>query len=180
MPKELSFITPTVMTVLEFFLSDPMGAHYVREVAKITNVSLGSSNKILKLLSALDLLTQEKKGRMLIFRLNLNEPSVRQFKILLNIFTLKPLSDRLKEKSRKVILFGSCSQGTDVKDSDIDLLIVTTEKEPVKKIISDFNKKNERKIAPIIVTMNEYILMKNDDKPLYENVEKGIMLWEAE
>ena len=110
----------------------------------------------------------------------MNEPSVRQFKILLNIFTLKPLSDRLKEKSRKVILFGSCSQGTDVKDSDIDLLIITTEKEPVKKIISDFNKKNERKIAPIIVTMNEYILMKNDDKPLYENVEKGVMLWEAE
>jgi len=28
--------------------------------------------------------------------------------------------------------------------------------------------------------MNEYISLKRNDKPLYENIERGITLWEAE
>ncbi len=60
------------------------------------------------------------------------------------------------------------------------MLVIALEKEPVKKIISEFNTKNERKIAPIIINMNEYVLMKKEDKPLYENIARGIVLWEAE
>jgi predicted nucleotidyltransferase len=110
----------------------------------------------------------------------MREPTVRQFKVLVNTFELKNLVDRIKKHSTKVVLFGSCSQGTDTKDSDIDLTVITTEKEQVKKTVNEFNQKNERKIAPIVVTMNEYILMKKEDKPLYENIERGITLWEAE
>ena len=179
-PKKLDFITPTVMSVLEFFLTDPMKEYYGREVSRKTSVSVGSANKILKLLTELDFLTQERKGKMLIYKLNLNEPSVKQFKILINIFSLKKLSGELNPNSRKVVLFGSCSQGTDTKESDIDMLIITTEKEPVKKIINEFNRNEDRHIAPIIVDMNELIRLKKEDKPLFENIERGIVLWEAE
>jgi predicted nucleotidyltransferase len=180
MGAKLSFITPTVMKVFEFFLEDPTKEYHEREVIRKTGVSKGSAGKILKLLTILGFLNREEKGRMAIYKLNLKEPSVRQFKILLNTFGLKRLTESLKDHSRKIILFGSCSQGTDVKDSDIDLLIITTEKEKAKKMISKFNQKNERKVAPITVSMNEYVLMKQEDKPLYENVERGIILWEAE
>lgn len=180
MDAKLGFITPTVMIVFEFFLQDPTKEHHEREVIRKTGVSKGSASKILKLLTSLGFLSREEKGRMAIYKLNLKEPSVKQFKILLNVFGLKPLMGGLMEHARRIVLFGSCSQGTDVKDSDIDLLIVTTEKEPIKRIIRDFNQKNERKIAPLIVSMNEYVLMKKEDKPLYENTERGITLWEAE
>lgn len=180
MNRKLGFITPTVMTVFEFFLEDPLKEYYEREVARKTGVSKGSAGKILKLLTNLDFLTREEKGRMVIYKLNSKEPTVRQFKILVNTFALRNLVHKLRQFSRKVILFGSCSQGTDAKDSDIDLLIITQEKEEVRKITSEFDRKNERKVAPIIVNANEFILLKNEDRPLYENIERGIVLWEAE
>jgi predicted nucleotidyltransferase len=178
--RKLGFITPTVMTVFEFFLEDPMREYHEREVVRRTGVSKGSAGKILKLLASLDFLTREEKGRMAIYKLNLKEPTVRQFKILVNIFALKNLLDKLRQFSRKVVLFGSCSQGTDAKESDVDLLIITTEKEWVRKITSEFNQENERKVAPVVVSMNEYVLLRKEDRPLYENIERGVVLWEAE
>jgi predicted nucleotidyltransferase len=180
MPETLNFITPTVMTVLEFFLADPMKEYYEREVARKAGVSKGSASKILKLLASLDFLIREEKGRMLIYRLNLKEPTVKQFKVLINTFALKELVDRLKWHSRRVVLFGSCSQGTDAKESDIDLLVITSEKEFVRRIVSEFNQESERRVAPIVVDVNGFVLLKKEDRPLYENVERGIVLWEAE
>lgn len=180
MTRKLGFLTPKVMTVLEFFLEDPIQEYHEREVIRKTGVSTGSANKILRLLASLDFLTREEKGRLAIYKLNLKEPSARQFKILLNTFSIKSLVDKLRTHSRKVVLFGSCSQGTDAKDSDIDLLVIAPEKDPVMKVISEFNQKNERRVAAVIVNMNEYVLMRKEDKPLYENIERGIVLWEAE
>lgn len=179
-PKKLGFLTPTVMNVLEFFLTDPMKEYYGREVSRKTGVSLGSANRILRLLTDVDFLTQERKGKMIIYRLNLKEPVVKQFKILINVFSLKELVSELKLGSQRVVLFGSCSQGTDTKESDIDLFIITIEKERIRKIVNVFNRKLQRHIAPIIVDMNEFIRLKKEDKPLYENIERGIVLWEAE
>lgn len=53
--------------------------------------------------------------------------------IFLNVFALKDVIQRIKGHSRKMVLFGSVSQGTDAPDSDIDLLILSTEKDPVRK-----------------------------------------------
>lgn len=180
MGTKLSFITPTVMKVLEFFLGEPIKEYHEREVVRKTGVSKGSAGKILKLLKSIDILTREERGRLAIYKLNLKEPTVRQFKVLVNTFALKALVDELKECSRKVVLLGSCSQGTDVKESDIDLLVITQEKERVRKILSEFNMNSERKVAPITVDTSEFIRLKKEDKPLYENIERGIILWEAE
>ncbi len=180
MGAKLGFITPTVMQVLEFFLEDGINEYHEREIVRRTGVSKGLASKILKLLTSLGFLTREEKGRLAIYRLKQNEAAVKQFKVLLNVFALKLLTDKLKENSKRIVLFGSCAQGTDTKESDIDLLVVTEEKEAAVKTISEFNKKSQRRVAPITVNMNEYISLKREDKPLYENIERGITLWEAE
>lgn len=180
MGAKLGFVTPTLMQVLEFFLEEPSKEYHEREVVRKTGVSKGSAGKILKLLTNLGFLTRQEKGRLAIYRLKQDEATVKQFKVLLNVFALKPLSDMLKDNSKRVVLFGSCAQGLDTKDSDIDLLIVTDKKETASKAISDFNKKSQRRVAPITVNMNEYISLKRNDKPLYENIERGITLWESE
>jgi len=178
--EKLHFLTPKVLIVLEFFLFDPLSEYYEREVAGKTNVSRGSAHKILVMLANIGFLTKKERGRMLMYRLNMRDPTVKQLKIAINTFALKKLVDDLKNCSRRIVLFGSCSQGTDTKDSDVDLLIVAIEKEPITKLLSDFNRKNGRKIAPIVVNMNEFIQLKKEDKPLYENMERGILLWELE
>lgn len=177
---KLTFITPTFMTVLEFFLKNPTQGFHEREVVRQIGVSKGSAGKILRMLSSLDFLCREDKGTMAIYTLNLQEPSVRQFKILLNTFSLKSLVNKLKDSSKKVVLFGSCSQGTDTKDSDIDILVIAQEKSSVKKAIGKFNQENARRIAPIVVDANEYVLLRKEDKSLLENIQRGIVLWEAE
>lgn len=180
MPGKLDFMTPKLMVVFQLFLSDPMQEYHEREVVRRSGVSKGSANKLLRLLASLGFLTRERKGRMVFYKLNGREAVVRQFKITANVYALKKLTDRMKEESRRVVLFGSCAQGTDVKDGDIDLFVLTSAKDSVRRLVSEFNRSGERKIVPIIVDANEFVKLKREDRPLYENVRKGIVLWEKE
>jgi predicted nucleotidyltransferase len=178
MPKKLDFITPTLMKLLTTFMEDPLRERHEREVVREAKVSKGSANNILRRLNELDILTRERKGRMVFYRLNTREPTVRQLKVLANVYALKELVDRLKKHTRKIVMFGSCAQGTDVKESDVDLLIVSMDKEPVKRIVSAYNQSNNKKVAAITLDTNEYIQLKQEDKPLHENIGRGFVLWE--
>jgi predicted nucleotidyltransferase len=180
MPKELGFITPTFMTVFELFLSDPMQVYHEREVVRRIKVSRGSANKILRLLAALGFLTRQTRGRMVLYRLNHTEAVVKQFKILSNVYRLKGLTDKIKEESRRIVLFGSCAEGTDTRESDIDLFVLTSAKSTVRRRIRDFNRASERSVTPVVVDTNELTRLKREDKPLYENMRRGIVLWEKE
>ncbi len=180
MGEGLNFVTPTYIKVLKLFLSDPMQEYHEREVARKAGVSSGSANKLLRLMASSRMLSRQRRGRMVLYRLNLDSPTARQFKILSNVNSLEGLLSKLKVVSKRVILFGSCSQGTDVKESDIDMIILTDESGVVRKEISKFNSRAKRRIVPIIVDANEFARLRRDDKPLYDNIERGIVLWEAQ
>jgi predicted nucleotidyltransferase len=180
MPGKLDFMTPTLITVLELFLEDPMGEYHEREVVRTAKVSKGSANKMLRLLADQGFLTRERKGRMVFYSLNRTEAVVKQFKILSNVYLLKGLIDRMKEGSRRIVLFGSCAEGTDTKDSDIDLFVLTSTKSAIRREIRDFNRTSDRNVAPVVINTNELTRLKQEDKPLYENVHRGIVLWEKE
>lgn len=180
MPGKLDFITPTLIRVFELFLSHPMGQYHEREVMRATRVSKGSANKMLRVLAARGFLISERKGRMVFYILNRAEAVVKQFKVLSSVYLLKGLTDRVKEESRKIVLFGSCAQGTDTRESDIDLFVLTSTKNTVRRRIRDFNRANDRKVTPVVVDANELARLKREDKPLYENVQRGITLWERE
>lgn len=180
MPGKIDFMTPTLVTVFELFLSNPMQEYHEREVQRRTKVSKGSANKILRLLSGLGFLMRERRGRMVFYRLNRAEAVVKQFKVLVTVYTLKELTDRVKGECRRIVLFGSCAQGTDTKDSDIDVFVLTSAKNSVRKRIRDFNRASDRKITPILIDTNEFTKLKREDKPLYDNIERGIVLWEQE
>jgi predicted nucleotidyltransferase len=180
MPGKLDFMTPTLVTVFELFLEDPMGEYHEREVVRTAKVSKGSANKILRLLADQGFLTRERKGRMVFYSLNRAEAVVKQFKTLSNVYLLKGLTDRMKEGSRRIVLFGSCAQGTDTKDSDIDLFVLTSTKNVIRRQIRDFNRTSDRKVAPVVIDTNELTTLKQEDKPLYENVQRGIVLWEKD
>jgi predicted nucleotidyltransferase len=180
MPGKIDFITPTLLTVFELFLSDPMREYHEREVVRTAKVSKGSANKILRALAGQCLLTRERRGRMVFYKLNRAEAVAKQFKILSNVYLLKGLTDRVKEECRRIVLFGSCAQGTDAKDSDMDLFLLTSAKNSVKRKIRDFNRASDRNVTPIVIDTNELAKLKREDKPLYENVQRGIVLWERE
>ncbi len=179
MPKKLDFITPTTLKILYVFHEDTMRELHEREVVRKAKVSKGSANKILRKLSEIGILNREKRGRMVFYRLNIKNAVARQFKVLFNVYSLHDLVEEIKQDCKRIILFGSCSEGTDVKESDIDLFILTSEKDIVKRKVSAYGKTG-RRIAAIIVDSNEFAKIRKEDKPLHDRILKGIILWESE
>lgn len=179
-PDGLDFLTPTVVIVLQFFTKEPMQQFHEREVVRKAAVSKGSANKILRMLADLGLLRVERKGKMVFYGLDMNNPVARQFKVFENVYSLRTVTNWIRDHARRVVLFGSCAEGTDIRSSDIDLFVLTREKDLVRKKISEFNRKSVRRIEPIVVSPNEYAKLRREDKPLNENIERGITLWQAE
>jgi predicted nucleotidyltransferase len=179
MPEKLDFLTPTTLKVMEFFFANSMKEFHEREIVRNAKISKGSANKILRHLAGLSLLQRDKRGRMVFYKLNRADPIIKHLKILNNLWMLRGFVERAREGVKRIILFGSCAEGTDVKESDIDVFILTGEKKPVKEAVSRFNQRNERKISPIILGADEFTKMKREDKPLYERIDRGIVLWEA-
>jgi predicted nucleotidyltransferase len=178
MPQKLDFMTAKNLQVLEFFFANPLEEFHEREIIRKVPISKGSANRILRNLAQLSFLERTQKGRMVFYRLSTGDPLIKQMKIMFNVWSLRKLMEEIKEKTKKIILFGSCAEGTDAKKSDIDLLIITDQKGPVKESLSRFNRKSDKKIAPLILDMNEFVKMKKEDRPFYERIDRGIVLWE--
>ena len=151
-----------------------------REIVRNAKISKGSANKILRRLAELSLLQRQKKGRMVFYRLNTGDPSVRQLKIMRNVWNLREFVDQTKDRAQMIILFGSCAEGTDVRGSDIDVLILTGEKKFARDNVSRFNEKNDREISPIIFDAIEFATLNREDEPLYDRIGRGIILWQYE
>jgi hypothetical protein len=65
-----------------------------------------------------------------------HHPFVRPFKVLNTVAQLEPLLQALRPLTRQITLFGSCAEGIDTADSDVDLFILTSDRSQVMKIIS--------------------------------------------
>jgi len=166
------------LKVLYNLAFDPLRQYYQREVANEAHISVGSANRVLPDLVENGLVVKEEKGKIHIYRYNIDDPTARQLKVLFNMLELKDIVEGIKPHAKRVILFGSCSEGTDIKESDMDLFILTDEKEAVAENLKTLH--TRRSISPIIVDVNEYISLRNQDLPLYDEILRGITLWERE
>lgn len=161
------------------YLSKHSGENlYESEIAKKAFISAGSANQCLKELHKQDMVRLSKKGSMNFYSLNLDNPLVRQFKITQTISELNGLIGKLKPFTAKIILFGSCAEGIDTPDSDIDLAIISADEDKVRKLIK--SQRIDREIQALIFAQNEFMSLPDKDKPLYERIQKGIVLWRKE
>jgi len=152
--------------------------HYEREIARSVQASVGATNQTLKLLLTMGVVTREKKGQLYLYRVMPDHPVVREFKKFENILDLNPLLLRIKEVSNKIVLYGSCATGEDTLESDIDLFVVSKEKEKILREIRKEAREVRREIRSIIVDVEEYLSMRNKKELILEEVDKGIVLFE--
>ena len=90
-----------------------------------------------------------------------------------------------EEKIIEIILYGSTARGTNDKDSDIDIALLTKDTLTAKELdslsdfIVDMNLKYDRVFSVIDVPNKQYQVWK-DLVPCYKNVTlEGIRLWKA-
>jgi predicted nucleotidyltransferase len=154
---------------------------YEREVARKIGISFGSANKVLNELYSDGLLTRVQKGKMYFYRINSADPVFQQFKILNTIVLLSPLINELKFLARKVTLYGSCAKGADSSESDIDIFIVSDNKQNILRLVEKYSLGKgfeEVKIQPVILSPLEFLKSEKIDKEFLSLVEEGIVLWE--
>ncbi|MCZ7382025.1 MAG: nucleotidyltransferase domain-containing protein [Candidatus Methanoperedens sp.] len=153
--------------------------YYVRELSRNLSIGLGTASQSLRALENAGLIVKEKKGRLVIYRANMENSLLREFKVLLTMMEVNTLIQRLEDTSSRIILFGSCATGEDTIDSDIDIFIVTQDKNRIFELIDDYQKKIERKLSPIVMSPFEFEQLKTKDKPLYERINMGKIIIEA-
>ncbi len=151
--------------------------YYVREISRNLRLSLGSASQSLRALEEAGLVSKEHRGRLVIYRANMKNFLLREFKILLTLLEIDPFILSLKGISSRIILFGSCAAGEDTIDSDIDIFIETANKREVGMLHDSYQ--GERKISPIILDASEFRNLEVRDKPLYERINMGKVIHEA-
>lgn len=134
--------------VMELFFKYPERKFHLRELERLTKLSMPGVRKIVNKLVKEDLLESKKEKMVKNFFAKRDEKFV-QTKRAHNLYSVfsSGLLDSLKSKYEEpeaIILFGSYSKGEDISRSDIDIAVITPKNE--EPDLSVFEKKLARKI----------------------------------
>jgi len=176
------YVTFTVnQKVLSLFAKFSDKEFYERQIARRLGIGYSSANGALNELYSAGVLKRRQEGKMYFYSVDHSSPIVLEFKKLVNLLLVEPLVEELKKVSSRVILYGSCAQGTDTSKSDLDLFIVADNRDRVLEAISNFKFPRgfeDIHIQAVVKTPVEMLEMRGQDQAFIEEAEQGIVLWE--
>ncbi|MDI6887081.1 MAG: nucleotidyltransferase domain-containing protein [Candidatus Thermoplasmatota archaeon] len=159
--------------ILRYLLKDEMPASE-REIARLLGMSHMSVNRIMKDFSDLNLVIQTKIGGVNMWRINKESWTYGALRSLRDTQTdpLQALKDNFILGAwtdiTEAYIFGSVAEGTELPESDIDLLLIIKSKEMEKEIRSLAAEKQEtclklfgNPLSPHIFTEEEAKQKKN-------------------
>lgn len=170
------FATTNVLKILSFLSEYPNKEFLGNEVQKSVSLSRAGVYIALRELIKQKLVTKTQKGKFLMYGIIYNDPVVRQFKILQNIIFLRPIIEKLKLVSKRIILYGSASRGEDDVNSDLDIFLLSQDPSVVRNVLSSL--KLSRKIQWVVKTPSEFADFQKNEKVYWQEVNMGIVLWE--
>jgi predicted nucleotidyltransferase len=151
---------------------------FVSQIARDIGLGKSSVSRALQTLKKYSFFKYLKQGNAIYCQLNRQSAVIAKLRIALNLIEIEPRLTSLKKAAEKIVLFGSCSQGTDTQESDIDLLVITRDKSKAIKITQSI--KLSRKAQWVIKTLQEYIVVINKEPVFAEELGRGITLWESD
>lgn len=174
MKIEKFFIKP-IFKILCLMFNNPTQEFYEKRIAESTKVSVGACNKYMKKLSEIEFLLKEKRGKMNFYKLNRENPLVKQLKILFTLDSslMREIAEKIDGKA-EVFLYGSFARGEDVEESDLDILLISGKEERTKIIttLRNIGRKYGKNVRVAGFTRKEWVEMKKKDPAFYERVEK--------
>jgi len=174
-------ITTVNQKVLSFLAKFSDKEFYERQIARKIGIAYGSANRALNELYSTGTIKRRQEGKMYFYSVDLPNAAVTEFKKLINMTLIEPLAEELKNISSRIVLYGSCAQGIDTSHSDLDLFIVSNDKERVTEVISNFSFPRgfeDIHIQPIIKSPTELLEAGESEQAFLEEAEQGIILWE--
>lgn len=170
------FYCTSAQKVLYFLLANPDKRFYDREVSRLAKVGRAAGNYSLRTLIGTGIVKREKRGRMYFYYVSFDDPIVRQLKITQNLINIKPLTDKLRDVSLQVVLYGSSAAGTNHAESDIDLFVLTRDVKKAKDII--YKSPFKEKLQHVVASPQDFIKLKKENPVFYKEVSSGIVVYE--
>jgi len=174
----ISTVNQRVLSFLAKFCDQEF---YERQIAQKIGIAYGSANRALNQLYSTGAIRRRQEGKMYFYSVDSSEAAIVEFKKLVNIMLIEPLTRDLKTLAHRIILYGSCAQGTDTSQSDLDLFIVSDDREKVLRVIESFDFLQgfqNINVQPVIKTPLELLEAEDSEQALLEEVERGIVLWD--
>ncbi len=117
------------LNVIRPLLEDPLRKFGVRELAREVSIAPATASTKLEKFRKAGILKLLKDHRLSLYYANMDHPSYRDLKVYYTISKIRK-SGLIESFNREyvvptIILFGSCSTGLDVKESDVDLVIIS-------------------------------------------------------
>ena len=165
------------LKILDYLTASAEGKGFVSQIARDTGISKGEVSKAVKVLKDCGLVQSEPSGRNMICFVDRRLPVFARLRTAFNLLKIMPETASLQKCADKIVLFGSCAEGTDTADSDIDILVITRDKVKADKTARKI--KLSRSVQWVIKTPQEYIVLNSKEKVFAEEIGKGIVLWET-
>lgn len=162
--------------ILAYLADHPSEECTEKEIKESTGVSRAGVNFALRELVENGLVISKKRGRMSFCSVSLENPLIRQVKVLINLIKIDPLTSDLKNISDKIILFGSSATGNNIEESDIDIFVLTDNPKEALNKAAAFEL--SEKIQLVVKKPIDYIALKKKDPVFYEELTHGLILWE--
>ncbi len=150
---------------------------FVSQIARDNKLGKSSVSRALNILKKYSFIKVSRQGNMMLCEVDKRFSStVAHIRVVLNILEAEPLLARLKGCSERIVLFGSCAQGVDTAQSDIDIFVISRDKAKASKIAQSV--KYFRPIQWVIKTPQEYVVLNNKEPVFAQELRHGIVLWE--
>lgn len=159
----------------------------LKEIMQKTGYSYEPINRIVHNLAKRKIITEKKFGKTLVYDLDAKKTEAKvAFYVSAtekaNNFAGKHssifagLSEIPEEDAELIIIFGSYAKGTARKDSDIDLIIISSNSKKVEVNLASMKRRYGLEIHPIIISKIEFTKIKEENKELWDSlIENGII-----
>jgi len=163
--------------ILEYFLLNPTKKTYLKELAKILEISPRSVKIYCDIFVKDKLISKEIKGNLHLFSTNNDNFKVRELKkgIFLNILGELGI-EKISDDFTSIIIYGSHASGNFDERSDIDLLVIGNENKINKDLVVKIMKKVGKDIQLSVFSMIKWEKMKKEDDAFVKSVIKNHVL----
>ena len=145
------------LKAMEFFFKYPERKFHLRELERLTGLSMPGVRKIVNGLEKAGILKSKKEKLVKNYHASRNDKFV-QLKRAYNIYSIfsSGLLDFLKNKYEEpeaIVLFGSFGRGEDISKSDLDIAVLAPKH--IESNLSKFEKRLGRKIKLYEITLKK-------------------------
>ncbi len=143
---------------------------YIREISEKMGSSVASVHNTIKLLKSLDMAEEERVKNRKVISLKRENEFLKKIISMMNIMNISGLEGFKKlQRYGTVGIYGSYAEGTDTKNSDIDIWIFSEEADmlKLKEITRGMEKSLGKEINMTALTRRKIENLKRDDPEFY-------------